>query len=99
MRRGRLPESSDEERTIMIFNQTVVVAIRIGILSFLMVGWAFAQEAKPECQCRAPDGGMRDMGSVECFDIVGTQKLVRCEMSTNTPFWKEVRGVEGCPSA
>lgn len=84
---------------MMVFNQAMGIAIRMGILSILMGGSALAQEAKPECQCRAPDGSMRDMGAVECFDIVGTKNLLRCEMSTNTPFWKKIDGVEGCPSA
>lgn len=83
----------------MIFNQATAVTIRIGILSFLLAGSAFSQEAIPECQCRAPDGSMKDIGAIECFDVVGTRKLVRCEMSTNTPFWNRVDGVVGCPSA
>jgi hypothetical protein len=83
----------------MILNQAIVVTVRMGILSFLLVGCAFAQEAKPGCQCRAPDGSMKDIGAVQCFDIVGTQKLVRCEMSTTPPFWKKVDGVVGCPIA
>lgn len=83
----------------MILNQAIVVTARMGILSLLLVGCAFAQEAKPECQCRSPDGSMKDIGAVQCFDIVGAQKLVRCEMSTNTPFWKKVDGVVGCPIA
>lgn len=52
-----------------------------------------------DCQCRAPDGTMRDLGTVECVDIVGTRNMVRCEMSTNTPYWRKLNTVEGCPSA
>lgn len=83
----------------MILNKAQAVSVRTGILSFLIVGCAIAQEAKPECQCRAPDGSMKNIGTVECFTIVGKQKLVRCEMSTNTPFWKNVDNVVGCPIA
>ncbi len=52
-----------------------------------------------ECRCRAPDGQMQALGTVQCVTIVGRQSLVRCEMSTNTPYWNEVEGVEGCPDA
>lgn len=53
----------------------------------------------PECQCRSPDGQMQDLGTVQCVDIVGRKNLVRCEMSTNTPYWKKVEGTSGCPDA
>jgi hypothetical protein len=69
------------------------------LIIFLMVGSAFAQQAKPDCQCRSPDGSMQNMGTVACFDIVGSKFLVRCEMSTNTPYWKKIDGVQGCPTA
>lgn len=58
-----------------------------------------AQPEKPDCQCRAPGGVMRDLGTVECVDIAGRGKLVMCTMSTNTPYWKDVEGGEGCPAA
>lgn len=58
-----------------------------------------AQEVKPNCQCRAPGGVMRDLGTVECFDIVGHRYLVICDMSTNTPYWRKLHDSEGCPSA
>lgn len=60
---------------------------------------AWSQNDDSDCQCRAPDGGMRNLGTVECVDIAGTRKMVRCEMSTNTPFWKDLDGVQGCPDA
>ena len=60
---------------------------------------AFAQQPDQDCQCRAPGGLMQDLGTVACFDIVGNNRMVRCEMSTNTPYWKELEGVEGCPDA
>lgn len=42
---------------------------------------------------------MRDLGVIECFDVAGTQQLVRCEMSQNTPYWNELEEAEGCPAA
>lgn len=72
------------------------------ILLFSMsVSLAAAQDAAapPDCKCRSPDGQMLPLGSVQCVSIVGRQSLVRCEMSTNTPYWKAIDGVEGCPDA
>lgn len=60
---------------------------------------SFAQSDKPECQCRAPGGVMRDLGTIECVDIVGKRHLVVCDMSTNTPYWRKLEQSEGCPSA
>ena len=67
-----------------------------------VAGVAVAQDAAmspPECRCRAPDGQMQSLGAVQCMTIVGRPTLVRCEMSTNTPYWNKVEGVEGCPDA
>lgn len=52
-----------------------------------------------DCQCRDPDGSMRNLGTVECVDITGEKYLVRCEMSTNTPYWRKIKGGSGCPAA
>ena len=64
-----------------------------------MSGAAIAQSGALDCLCRARGGTMRDLGYVECVDIVDTQRLVRCVMSTNTPYWKKLEGVDGCPAA
>ena len=69
------------------------------ILLLTTASAVFAQVAEPDCQCRAPGGQMQDLGTVACFDIVGNNRMLRCEMSTNTPYWKELEGVEGCPDA
>ena len=69
------------------------------VVMFLMMGSAFAQQVKTDCYCRAQDGSMQNMGVVACFDIVGSKTLVRCEMSANTPYWKKIDGITGCPSA
>jgi hypothetical protein len=41
---------------------------------------------------------MKNLGTVQCVDIVGTKRLVRCEMSQNNPYWKSLEGGEGCPA-
>ena len=74
-------------------------------LTIMTAGPAMAQATEtdqvpaPECKCRSPDGQMQDLGTVQCVDIVGRKNLMRCEMSTNTPYWKKVEGTSGCPDA
>ncbi len=64
-----------------------------------MVTVATAGQPDIDCQCRDPQGNRRDLGTVECVNITGTQYLVRCEMSTNTPYWKRIKDDAGCPLA
>ena len=55
--------------------------------------------AAPECRCRMPGGSMRDLGAVECLEIGARRVPVRCEMSTNTPYWRTLDGgARGCPA-
>ena len=74
-------------------------------LTMVATGQVWVQAAEsdqvqtPECKCRSPNGQMQELGTVQCFDIVGNKNLVRCEMSTNTPYWKKVEGASGCPDA
>ena len=74
-------------------------------LTVVTTGHAMAQATEsdqviaPECKCRSPDGQMQDLGTVQCVDIVGRKNLMRCEMSTNTPYWKKIEGASGCPDA
>ena len=78
-------------------NKVVRRSLLILLISISSV--TFAQQPAPDCQCRAPGGLMKDLGTVACFNIVGNNRMVRCEMSTNTPYWKELEGVAGCPDA
>jgi len=70
-------------------------------LSVLLSGNALADREAPDtdCQCRDATGNMRTLGTVTCIDIPGDQYLVRCEMSTNTPYWKKLEGDASCPMA
>lgn len=77
----------------------VYVVVGLSFFSTLGVSPLIAQSADKECQCRAPGGVMRDLGTVQCVDIAGRAKLVLCTMSTNTPYWKDVQDIEGCPAA
>ena len=73
-----------------------IAALAAGCIAALL-GTALA--APPECQCRDPRGERRDLGTVECVDIAGAAYLVRCEMSTNTPYWRRLSDEAGCPTA
>ena len=51
----------------------------------------------PECRCRVPGGELTDLGTVACFELGGAAVTMRCEMSTNTPYWRRIDGPAGCP--
>jgi len=57
---------------------------------------AAAATPPPDCQCRAPDGERQDLGTVTCVRIGSKPYLVRCEMSTNTPYWRRLHDEAGC---
>ncbi len=85
-------------------NRKAVIAAALAVACSVSVSLALAQSLDTEsivadCQCPAPDDQMRDLGTIECVDTVGRKKLVRCEMSTNTPYWNNIDGIEGCPAA
>lgn len=58
---------------------------------------AFDEPSETDCQCRAPTGEMKNLGTVECVNVTGRRYLVRCEMSMNTPYWNKLDDVDGCP--
>ena len=70
----------------------------VAAVTLCAVGAAWTAPA-PDCQCRDPVGERRDLGTVECVDISGTPWLVRCEMSTNTPYWRRLSPEAGCALA
>lgn len=83
----------------------LVMALRVslacGILG-LAAASAQADTTPPaphDCQCRAPGGERRDLGSIACVEIDGRPALVRCQMSMNTPFWKRLGFANGCELA
>jgi len=65
-----------------------------------VIGIAGAQpKTDTDCQCRDSTGSMQNLGTVVCVNITGTDYLVRCEMSQNTPYWNRVNDESGCPMA
>ena len=98
-----LNQSSERYQTqscLLVWSYPLIEAVRVILFScvFLCTA-ALAQSSSSDCQCRGPDGQMRDLGSVQCVDISGRPNLMRCVMSTNTPYWKKLDNVEGCPAA
>ena len=80
--------------------ETVSAALRAAAVAGTLVAAGAAPAAPPpDCQCRDPEGGHRDLGTVECVDISGRPWLVRCEMSTNTPYWRRLNERAGCAQA
>ena len=80
-------------------SRNIVYRQSLFILLILTSSVAFAQQPDQDCQCRSPGGLMQNLGTVACFNIVGNNRMMRCEMSTNTPYWKELEGITGCPDA
>ena len=98
-----LNQSSERYQTqscFLVWLYPLFKSVRVGLISCVFLSTnALAQSSSSDCQCRGPDGQMRDLGSVQCVDISGRPNLMRCVMSTNTPYWKKLDNVEGCPAA
>ncbi len=56
-----------------------------------------AADAPHDCRCRIPGGELRDLGTVACFELGERSVAMRCEMSTNTPYWRRAEATDACP--
>ncbi|MEE9334586.1 MAG: hypothetical protein V3U65_10895 [Granulosicoccaceae bacterium] len=83
-------------KSLLKLLQPATQSIFLSII-FFSASYALDEPSETDCQCRAPTGDMKNLGTVECVNVTGRQYLVRCEMSTNTPYWNKLDGVEGCP--
>ena len=70
---------------------------RLTLTAVFLPALAFADGQDPDCQCRDPNGERRDLGTVTCVRIGKADYRVRCEMSTNTPYWRRLDEKSGCP--
>jgi hypothetical protein len=52
--------------------------------------------AYPDCYC-SNRGARVEMGQITCLNVRGRSFTARCEMSLNSPAWREVE--EGCAPA
>ena len=55
------------------------------------------RSAGPDCYCTDEIGERREMGEIICINIHGREFLARCEMSLNSPTWRDLR--TGCVGA
>ncbi len=79
-------------------NSLRIFRMIFGIVFLCISAIAIAEVPPIECECRDQTGNMRSIGFVECISINGIQHLVRCEMSTNTPYWSRLTD-NGCIAA
>lgn len=69
----------------------------VAVAAAIVTAAPLVADDEPECRCRDPNGESRDLGTVACVRIGSSDYLVRCEMSTNTPYWKRLDEEAGCP--
>lgn len=64
------------------------------VMSMLLLGSAaIAGNGKvdwPDCFCTDGNGTRIEMGQTSCLRVDGRSYLARCEMSQNTPMWREI---------
>ncbi|MEL6451393.1 MAG: hypothetical protein AAFQ19_09035 [Pseudomonadota bacterium] len=76
--------------------------IRVAILSFAMVSPALADVTSPsgktvECYCTDRTGSRIELGQTICMQVDGRMFMAQCQMSLNSPMWREVE--QGCLSS
>ena len=76
--------------------------IRAAILSFAMVSPALADVTSPsgktvECYCTDRTGSRIELGQTICMQVDGRMFMAQCQMSLNSPMWREVE--QGCLSS
>ena len=58
-------------------------------LAPLAVSTMTASAKTVECYCTDRTGARVELGQTTCLDINGRQFTARCEMSLNTPMWRD----------
>ncbi|WP_299692607.1 hypothetical protein [uncultured Tateyamaria sp.] len=75
---------------------------RMFFLSLLVAGPALADVTSPsgktvECYCTDRGGARIELGQTVCMQVDGRMFMAQCQMSLNSPMWREVQ--EGCLSS
>ncbi|WP_299614447.1 hypothetical protein [uncultured Tateyamaria sp.] len=75
---------------------------RMIILSLLVASPALADVTSPsgktvECYCTDKAGARIELGQTICLQVDGRMFMAQCQMSLNSPMWREVE--EGCLSS
>lgn len=76
--------------------------IRTGLLFLLMTVPAMADVTSPsgktvECYCTDRTGARVELGETICMQVDGRMFMAQCQMSLNSPMWREVE--QGCLSS
>lgn len=73
------------------------------VLPFLLLAApSFADVTSPsgktvECYCTDSTGGRIELGETICLNVGGRMFMAQCQMSLNSPMWRET--AEGCLSS
>ena len=76
--------------------------IRTLLLSFVLASPVLADVTSPsgktvECYCTDKAGSRIELGQTICLQVDGRMFMAQCQMSLNSPMWREVE--EGCLSS
>lgn len=76
--------------------------LRVLTLSLLLAGPALADVTSPsgktvECYCTDRSGARVELGETICMQVDGRMFMAQCQMSLNSPMWREVQS--GCLSS
>ena len=75
---------------------------RLLLISILLAGPALADVTSPsgktvECYCTDKTGSRIELGETICMQVDGRMFMAQCQMSLNSPMWREVQ--QGCLSS
>ena len=75
---------------------------KLALIAALLAAPAFADVVGPggkviECFCTDSTGERVELGQTICLEVGGRRFTARCEMSLNSPMWREQS--EGCVSS
>lgn len=76
--------------------------IRALLIIFIAASPALADVTSPsgktvECYCTDRSGSRIELGQTICMQVDGRMFMAQCQMSLNSPMWREVQ--EGCLSS
>lgn len=78
------------------------IMLRAALISLSLVSPALADVTSPsgktvDCYCTDRGGSRIELGQTICMQVDGRLFMAQCQMSLNSPMWREVE--EGCLSS
>lgn len=68
-------------------------ALILGLLMITSPSFSEGADVQwPDCYCTDKSGARLELGDVICMSVGGRDFMARCEMSLNTPMWREISG-------